>query len=193
MDKNLCSVLEDNLSYRADNMAMLWKGGSDTYRGIDAKASAVAEALRARCLRPGQRVGIHTANVPEFVYGYFGVLKAGGQVVPMNVMLKPDEISWLGQDSELIFAMSQQPFVGELQQAQRNILSLREIFCISPAPDGTTRFEDLFSGSETHVIGKALPDDVAVIFYTSGTTGHPKGAMLTHRNLYTNALATAET
>ncbi len=72
MDKNLCSVLEDNLSYRADNMAMLWKGGSDTYRGIDAKASAVAEALRARGLRPGQRVGIHTANVPEFVYGYFG-------------------------------------------------------------------------------------------------------------------------
>jgi len=193
MEKNLCSVLEDNLSSRADKVAMLWKGGSDTYRGIDSKASAIAEALLARGFRPGQRVGIHTANVPEFVYGYFGVLKAGGQVVPMNVMLKADEISWLGRDSELIFIMSQQPFVSELQQAQRNIPSLQEIFCVSPAPAGATQFENLFSGPETHVTGQALPDDVAVIFYTSGTTGHPKGAMLTHRNLYTNALATAET
>ena len=111
MNKNLCSVLEDNLSYRADNMAMLWKGGSDTYRGIDAKASAVSlkrfvleASVRVRKSGNSYRQTCLSSSMAIWVF------KAGGQVVPMNVMLKPDEISWLGQDSELIFAMSQQPF-----------------------------------------------------------------------------------
>jgi len=193
MDKNLCSVLEDNLPSRADQLAMLWAGGSDTFGGIDTKASAIAAALLARGLRPGQRVGIHTANIPEFVYAYFGVLKAGGQVVPINVMLKAKELSWLGKDSELIFAVSQQPFVKELLEARPSMPSLQEILCVSPATDGTTPLETLYSGQAPLVAAQAIPDDVAVIFYTSGTTGHPKGAMLTHENLYSNALATAET
>lgn len=192
MGKNLCSVLEDNLSSRGDNVAMLWKGGSDTYREIDAKASAIAAALLARGLRPGQRVGIHTANVPEFVYAYFGVLKAGGQVVPINVMLKSNELAWLGRDSGLVFAVSQQPFVKELTDAWPKIPSLKEIFCVSPGPEEATPFENVFSEQASHVASPAAAEDVAVIFYTSGTTGHPKGAMATHWNLYSNALATAE-
>ncbi len=192
MDKNLCAVLEDNLLSRADNVAMLWKDGSNTYKGIDAKASAIARSLLAQGLRPGQRVGIHTANVPEFVYAYFGVLKAGGEVVPMNVMLKPDELSWLGRDAELTFAVTQPPFAKALQAALGEIPSLKETFCISPAPDGATKFDSLFLGSDAHISSQAVPDDVGVIFYTSGTTGHPKGAMLTHGNLYSNALATAQ-
>jgi long-chain acyl-CoA synthetase len=191
MDKNLCAVLEDNLSSRADNVAMRWKGGSDTYRGIDAKASAIARSLLARGLSPGQRVGIHTANVPEFVYAYFGVLKARGEVVPMNVMLKADELSWLGRDAELTFAVTQQPFARALQEARGEIPSLKEVFCLSPAADGTAQFDSLFSESGAPISSQALPEDVGVIFYTSGTTGHPKGAMLTHGNLYSNALATA--
>ncbi len=193
MGKNLCSVLEDNLTSRGDKTAVLWKGGSDTYRGIDTKASAIAAALVERGLRPGQRVGIHTANIPEFVYAYFGVLKAGGQVVPINVMLKQNELAWLGRDSELIFLVTQQPFVKEILAARPGIPSLQEVFCVSPGSEDATPFESLFSEPGSHVPGPADPEDVAVIFYTSGTTGHPKGAMLTHRNLYSNALATAET
>lgn len=193
MKKNLCSVLEDNLTYRGDKVAVLWKGGSDTYRELDTKASAIAAALKERGLSPGQRVGIHTANIPEFVYAYFGVLKAGGQVVPINVMLKENELAWLGRDSEPIFVVTQQPFVKEILAARPSIPSLQEVFCVSPACDGTTPFESLFSRPGSHIAGPADPQDVAVIFYTSGTTGHPKGAMLTHENLYSNALATAET
>lgn len=193
MEKNLCSVLEDNLTSRGDKVAVLWTGGSDTYQGIDAKASAIAAALMERGLRPGQRVGIHTANIPEFVYTYFGVLKAGGEVVPINVMLKENELVWLGRDSELIFVVTQQPFVKEILAARAGIPSLQEVFCVSPESEDTTPFESLFSDQGSHVAGQQDPEDVAVIFYTSGTTGHPKGAMLTHRNLYSNALATAET
>ncbi|MFH1117394.1 MAG: long-chain fatty acid--CoA ligase [Pseudomonadota bacterium] len=193
MEKNLCSVLEDNLRSRGDKTALLRQGGSDTFRGIDGKASAIAAALLDRGLRPGQRVGIHTANIPEFVYAYFGVLKAGGQVVPINVMLKPNELAWLGRDSGLIFIVTQQPFVNEIQAARADIPSLREVFCVSPGCGGTTPFESLYSEPVSHIAGPANPEDVAVIFYTSGTTGHPKGAMLTHWNLCSNALATAET
>jgi long-chain acyl-CoA synthetase len=193
MEKNLCSVLEENLEVRPDKTAMLWKDGRDTYAEVDAKASAIARSLMARGLKPGDRVGIHLANIPEFVYAYFGILKAGGQVVPINVMLKAGELSWLGTDSQLVFIVSQEPFISELAEASNKIGSLREVFCLAPCPDGYSPYESLLEDSRDHLPSHAGPDEVAVIFYTSGTTGHPKGAMLTHWGLCSNALATAET
>jgi long-chain acyl-CoA synthetase len=193
MEKNLGAVLEDNLSSRRQQVAIYWKDGFATFADIDQKASAIARSLGERGFKPGQRIGLHLANIPQFVYAYFGILKAGGQVVPINVMLKPNELEFLGNDSALTFIVTQPSFAGNVLSARRNIPTLKEIFSLSPPPEGTSPFDDLLKHAGESLPTKVRPEEVAVIFYTSGTTGRPKGAMLTHHNLYTNARATAQT
>jgi long-chain acyl-CoA synthetase len=193
IENNLGAVLENNLPTRGDKVAIYWQDGFDTFAGIDEKASAIARSLLKRGFKPGQRVGIHLANIPEFVYAYFGILKAGGQVVPLNIMLKPNEIEFLGNDSELIFIITQPAFAGDAISAGKNISTLKEIFSLSPCLEGSSSFDELLSSTGGSQPTKSRPDEVAVIFYTSGTTGRPKGAMLTHHNLYANAVATAQT
>jgi long-chain acyl-CoA synthetase len=193
MEKNLGAVLEDNLSSRREQVAIWWKDGFDTFADLDQKASAIARSLGERGFKPGQRVGIHLANIPQFVYAYFGILKAGGQIVPINVMLKPNELEFLGNDSALTFIITQPSLAGNVLSARRNIPTLKEIFSLSPLPEGTSPFDDLLNHPGESLPAKGRAEEVAVIFYTSGTTGRPKGAMLTHSNLYTNARATAQT
>jgi long-chain acyl-CoA synthetase len=191
MSGSLCSVLDNNLPSRERKTAMVWKGGSDTYAGVYGKSLSVALALSARGLGPGDKVGLHLANIPEFVYAYFGILRAGGQVVPMNVMLKEGELAYLGNDSGVRFVVTQAPFVENLLSARPGMASLREIFCVSGYQGKVPAFESLLGEQKKCPFPETRPEDVAVIFYTSGTTGQPKGAMLTHENLYTNALVTA--
>ncbi|MBN2123613.1 MAG: long-chain fatty acid--CoA ligase [Deltaproteobacteria bacterium] len=192
MRGNLCSVLDDNLSIRGEKTAIVYRGGSDTFAGLHGKSLSVARALIARGLEPGEKVGLHLANIPEFVYAYFGILRAGGQVVPLNVMLKEGELAYLGNDSGVKFVITQAPFVENLLSARASMGSLKEIFCVSPHPGEILPFESLLGDQRECPLPETRPEDVAVIFYTSGTTGQPKGAMLTHENLYTNALVTAE-
>lgn len=192
MNKNLLRVLEDNLPLRATKRAIYSGNDFDTFGDIDRKASAIAGAFLERGLEPGEKVGIHLANVPEFVYTYFGILKAGCQVVPINVMLKPGELAFLAKDSNLQFVVTQAPFVEVLLKMKEQVPAIREVFCTHKAPVGTTPFDTLIHHDPASRPIQQTPNDVAVIFYTSGTTGRPKGAMLTHGNLYSNAIATAE-
>ena len=192
MSKNLLRVLEDNLPLRAEKPAIYSGDDFDTFGDIDRKASAIAGAFLKRGLEPGEKVGIHLANVPEFVYTYFGILKAGGQVVPINVMLKPEELAFLAKDSHLRFVVTQSPFVEVVLKMKEQVPTIKEVFCTHKAHVGTTPLDVLIHHEPASRPIQQRPNDVAVIFYTSGTTGRPKGAMLTHGNLYTNAVATAE-
>lgn len=192
MTGNLCAVLDENLPLRKDRTAIVWRGGSDTFAGIYAKSLSVAQALLRRGLRPGDRVGLHLANIPTFIYAYFGILRAGGQVVPLNVMLKEAELAYLANDCALRFAVTQEPFIENLLHAGPAIASLEEVFCASPLRPGIPGFEELLAERGESSLPETGHGDVAVIFYTSGTTGRPKGAMLTHANLYSNAVVTGE-
>jgi len=192
MNGTLCALLDANLPRRQDKTAMIWRGGSDTFAGIEKKSLSVAQGLLKRGLRPGDRVGLHLANIPVFVYAYYGILRAGGQVVPLNVMLKEAELAYVGTDSTLRFAVSQEPFIENLLRAAPAIESLEAVFCATPLRPGIPSFEELLAEPRESSLPEMHPGDVAVIFYTSGTTGRPKGAMLTHANLYSNALAAAE-
>jgi len=119
-----------------------------TYAELDAASARVAATLRARGLNPGDRVGIMLPNVPQFAVVYYGVLRAGGVVVPMNVLLEQREVAFY--------------------------LAIRRRACCSR---GTS--------SPAPVAARA-GDETAVILYTSGTTGKPKGAELTHAGLARN-------
>ena len=126
-----------------------------TYADLDAGSATVAGMLRANGLRPGDRVGVMLPNVPQFAMAYYGVLRMGGIVVPMNPLLKPREVDHYVEDSGAVLVLDDPTALPG-----------------NAEPD----FE----------VAERAPHDTAVILYTSGTTGRPKGAELTHRNLTAN-------
>jgi long-chain acyl-CoA synthetase len=157
--------------------------GDDTisYGRLDQDSARVAGLLHDRGVKPGDRVGIMLPNTPEFALVYYGVLRAGGVVVPMNPLLKAREVSYYLGDSGARLMFGWQAFTAEAQAGAKQADA--EAIVIEP-------------GGFEAVLASAQPademvdrdgDDIAVILYTSGTTGQPKGAELTHANLIRNA------
>jgi long-chain acyl-CoA synthetase len=177
--------LADNLITAArrhpDRPALRLDGTAITYAELDEATARVAGLLLARGLEPGDRVGVMLPNVPEFAIAYYGVLRAGGVVVPMNVLLKQREVAFYLGDAAagLIFAwhaMADEAIAGAGQVGA-------ECLVVEPS-----EFAELLADADpTGEIADRVADDTAVILYTSGTTGKPKGAELTHANLSVNA------
>jgi long-chain acyl-CoA synthetase len=143
--------------------------------------------LRGRGVRAGDRVGIMLPNVPYFAFVYYGVLRAGGVVVPMNVLLKEREVAFYLEDSgaRLVFAWH------EVAEAAQRGADDAGAECVIVGATGS--FEQLLAGTEAVAqVADRRSDDTAVILYTSGTTGTPKGAQLTHSNLTRNAGVTGQ-
>ena len=153
-----------------------------TYAELDDATARVAGLLRDHGLEPGDRVGIMLPNVPEFAIAYYGVLRAGGVVVPMNVLLKQREVAFYLGDSEakLIFAWHEFAAAAEAGAGEAGTE------CLLVEPDAFGQLLASVAEPVREVVERA-PHDDAVILYTSGTTGKPKGAELTHSNLAINA------
>jgi long-chain acyl-CoA synthetase len=177
--------LADNLSAAARRHparpALRLDGTAITYAELDVATARVAGLLLARGLEPGDPVGIMLPNVPEFAIAYYGVLRAGGVVVPMNVLLKQREVAFYLGDAhaELVFAwhaIADEALAGAAQAGAACVV-------VEPAEFAQT----LAAAEPVPVVAERAADDTAVILYTSGTTGKPKGAQLTHANLSVNA------
>jgi long-chain acyl-CoA synthetase len=153
---------------------------------IDEASARVARLLKDKGLEPGDRVGVMLPNVPYFPIVYFGVLRAGGVVVPMNVLLKGREVEFYLSDSgaKLLFAW------GDFAEAAEKGAEAAGAECILVKPG---EFEQLVAQHEPlEELADRDEQDTAVILYTSGTTGKPKGAELTHANLRTNCKIAGE-
>jgi long-chain acyl-CoA synthetase len=180
MSANLASLLVDSASRRGDATALKLDDAELSYKLLDGASAHVAGLLGERGVQPGDRVGIMLPNVPYFAVCYYGALRAGAVVVPMNVLLKGREAAFYCGDpeSKVLFAW------GDFAEAAQAGAEQAGTDCILVKPG---EFEQL--------VGEAPPvteiadrgeDDTAVILYTSGTTGKPKGAELTHANLRRN-------
>jgi long-chain acyl-CoA synthetase len=177
---NLVSVLTDPARRDPDKVALKLDDMEVSYGLLDEGSSRVAALLADKGLQPGDRVGIMLPNVPYFGVCYYGVLRAGGVVVPMNVLLKRREVAFYLSDpaAKLLFAW--EGFADEAQAGADQAGAE----CIVVAPGS---FEETLAGVEpAREVVDRDPDDTAVILYTSGTTGTPKGAELTHQNLTRN-------
>jgi len=151
-----------------------------TYAELDAASARVAEMLRARGINPGDRVGIMLPNVPQFAIAYYGVLRAGGVVVPMNVLLKQREVAFYLGDSQARLVFAWHEFAGEAALGASEAGA--EVIVVSPG-----EFQDVpTDGAPPAAVVERAGDGTAVILYTSGTTGTPKGAELTHAGLARN-------
>jgi long-chain acyl-CoA synthetase len=158
-----------------------------TYQELNERSAQVAALLAERGVERGDRVALMLPNVPQFPMLYYGILRAGAVVVPMNPLLKAREIEYYLQDSgtRLLFAWE----AAAAEAAKGAEAAGAGFVRVAPAA-----FDRLLGEQSpaTAVAGRA-DDDTAVILYTSGTTGRPKGAELTHANLRRNASVSATT
>jgi long-chain acyl-CoA synthetase len=177
---NLAQNLTSTTRAHAERVAVRVDNAAMTYRALDEASARAAGLLRERGLAPGDRVGLMMPNVAEVPVVYYGVLRAGGVVVPMNPLLKAREVAYYLGDSGagLIFAWHT---FGEPARTGAKEAGAEPIV-IDPVT-----FPDLLASvSPYHPVADTSDEDTAVILYTSGTTGHPKGAELTHGNLISN-------
>jgi long-chain acyl-CoA synthetase len=171
---NLADVLTRSAAAHPDDPAIKLDDRELSYAELDAAAAQVAGLLRAKGVGPGDRVGIMLPNVPYFAACYYGALRAGAAVVPMNVLLKEREVAFYLGDSgaKVLFAWHQFADAAHAGAEQAG----SECVLVEPG-----ELEDLLAHCEpVRAVAERRPDDTAVILYTSGTTGTPKGAELTH-------------
>jgi long-chain acyl-CoA synthetase len=177
---NLATILTASAERHPDRPALKLDDAELTYAQLDEASARVGRLLSDRGIGAGDRVGVMLPNVPYFAACYYGVLRAGGVVVPMNVLLKAREVAfYLGDpQARLVFAWHQFGDAAEAGAAEAGA----ECILVTPG-----EFEQLLAGVEplAEVVDRA-EDDTAVILYTSGTTGKPKGAELTHSNMIRN-------
>src|SRR5215210_6500467 len=187
MSENLASNLTATAERFGDRPALKLDDVVVDYNTLNEGSARVAGLLKAKGMEKGDRVGIMLPNVPYFALAYYGVLRAGGVVVPMNVLVKGREVAFYLEDpgARIMFGW------GDFEEAASTGAEKAGAELISVRPG---EFEKLLAEAEPfREVEDVDGDDTAVILYTSGTTGTPKGAELTHSNLKINAEVTADT
>ncbi|MGO1166916.1 MAG: long-chain-fatty-acid--CoA ligase [Janibacter sp.] len=184
---NLASTLVTTARTHPDKVAIKLDDAELTWQQLHGLAAKAAGAMRAAGLEPGDRVSLILPNVPAFPVLFYGALLAGGTVVPMNPLLKAQEIEYFYTDSGAKFSFVWGDFLTEAQGGAEGTGTK----VIASGPVGPSE-EDLPAGEPIATPVERAGDDTAVILYTSGTTGRPKGAELTHDNLDLNAMRSAD-
>jgi long-chain acyl-CoA synthetase len=184
---NLATILTDCAQRHGDRTALKLDDVEVSYAQLDDASARVAALLADKGARPGDRIGIMLPNVPYFGVVYYGVLRAGMTVVPMNVLLKGREVAFYLEDPEAKLVFAWHDFADAAQEGAEQAGA--EVVSVAPG-----EFEQLLGQYEPATDVVEVDDsDTAVILYTSGTTGKPKGAELTHSNLRKNVEIAAAT
>jgi long-chain acyl-CoA synthetase len=187
MGLNLASLLSDSAERSPESPAIRLGEVELSYGELDERSARLATLLREKGVEPGDRVGVMLPNVPEFPVAYYGVLRAGAIVVPMNVLLKRREIAFYLEDSGTKLLLAWHGFAEEALAGGADAGT--ETIEVEPGS-----FAAMLAGHQpTPGVVETAEDDTAVILYTSGTTGKPKGAELTHHNLFRNADVSSRT
>lgn len=175
-DGNLAALVPAAAKRWPERTAITHEGRGMSFAEADLLSGRAASLLRSRGVERGDRVVLQLPNVPAFVAFYYGILRLGGTVVPINPLLRRAETLYSLEDSQARLLVA--------TEAAADQLGTAEIEVVSVADDWA---EVLLAGLEPRAeVVEVDPEDTAVILYTSGTTGRPKGAELTHRNLGLN-------
>jgi long-chain acyl-CoA synthetase len=180
MSENLANILTETAARHGDSTAFKLDDLELNYALLDEGTARFAALLKAKGIKQGDRVGLMLPNVPYFPLVYYGTLRAGAIVVPMNVLLKGREVHFYLEDpgARLLFAWH------GFAEAAESGASDAGAECVLVKPG---EFEQLVASQEPeYELADKSADDTAVVLYTSGTTGTPKGAELTHANLRSN-------
>ena len=184
MRLNLGTILQSSAQARPDHVALRLNQFVMTYAALDRAARGVARELRERGVQPGEHVAVMIPNVPEFTIAYFGILYAGCAVVPLNVLLAAPEVTYHLQDSQARLLVAH-PLFADPASRGASAAGVPLVWSSGEA----AAHESLVAwaqGAPIEALHPTEATDTAVLLYTSGTTGRPKGAELTHSNLLLN-------
>jgi long-chain acyl-CoA synthetase len=197
MSFNLATILRESAKVIPGKPLLYFGDRAFSYAEVDELSGRVAASLWRLGLVPGQKVAVHLPNVPQFVFTYLGALKAGLALVPLNPLLRAAEIAYHLDNSDSALLVTFDTFAGEAMKAAAEVGDLPIYVVTSPGnttvPEGARRFDELFQAQDTGDILPTNADDTAVVLYTSGTTGRPKGAELTHFQMYMACTVGGET
>ena len=194
MSLNLAMLLKESALSAPTKPALILGDTQRTYAELDGLARRFASSLLTLGVRPGQHVALMLPNVPHFTVAYFGAHYAGMPVVPLNVLLTADEVAYHLNDADAVALVVWEGFLPQAEKAAAHSESLKHLIVARGAdsavavPRGGHDMMQLARSNTRIEDDRATnPDDTAVILYTSGTTGRPKGAELTHFNMFYNA------
>jgi long-chain acyl-CoA synthetase len=199
---NLASVIEHHARIAPQLEAIVWNEMRFTYGQLNGLANRVANALVEMGIGRGDKVALVCANLPFFPIVYYGIVKTGAAVVPLNILFKPREVAYHLKDSdakavfvfegtaELPLAECVKQGFDEVDSCEHLVVMTVDPFAPCPFDNCKTLTQITANQPETFDTVPTAPDDTCAILYTSGTTGQPKGAELTHLNLMTNISTT---
>jgi long-chain acyl-CoA synthetase len=193
MTLNLAMSLRESAAKYPDKPAAIVGDSSLDYKTLHAYAQRLAGAFAKLGIKRGEHVALLVPNVPHFTIAYYAAHYLGVPVVPLNVLLTAEEIAYHLADSDAVALVVWEGFLEAAQTAFARIDTCRELIVAranpadTSAPQGAHNMTALIGGGTPITdLPDTMPDDTAVILYTSGTTGRPKGAELSHFNLYYN-------
>ncbi|MBM7659857.1 long-chain acyl-CoA synthetase [Bacillus mesophilus] len=205
---NISKKLHENALQFGDKPAYYFLNTQSSYRELDAAVSKFADALTKMGVHKGDHVGLLLGNSPHFVIALYGALRAGATVIPINPIYTPEEIGYILNNGDVKVVVGLDLLIPLFEKMSAALPKVEQvIYCETPKQDDQEPLDitklsvypklksfTSFVGSGSHLFEapELQEEDVAIILYTSGTTGKPKGAMLTHKNVFSNAKDTAD-
>jgi long-chain acyl-CoA synthetase len=194
MSLNLATILRASASEDPKKAALIVGETQISYEQLHNFVQRFAGALKRLGVQRGQHVALMLPNVPQFTIAYFAAHYLGAPVVPLNVLLTADEVAYHLEDSDAVALIAWEGFADAAKAGFERVASCKQLVIarMNPsdlsAPEGAHSFSALLGTGEAILEPAATdPEDTAVLLYTSGTTGKPKGAELSHFNMYWNA------
>ena len=199
---NLASIIEHHARLSPNNEAIVWNDVRMTYGQLNALSNKIANALTEMGIGYGDKVALNCPNLPYFPAIYYAIMKTGAAVVPICVLFTPREIAYHLTDSdakavfvfegtpELPLGQSTKEAFDGVESCKHLIVMTKDQIGASPFPEHGTLTQITADKSDKFETYPTRPDDTCAILYTSGTTGQPKGAELTHLNLMSNVTTT---
>ncbi|MBF7083856.1 long-chain fatty acid--CoA ligase [Desulfallas sp. Bu1-1] len=174
---------------RLNHPAILEQQKATTYRELYEIVNKLSNGLSLLGVKKGSKVALYLPNTREFIQSYYAVLQLGAVVVPINVLLRSEEINYIASHSDTEVVITSSEHYPEVEKGLKGLKGVKHAIVSGLDKEGIVNFEKLVSESpDSSFQYKVEDDDVAVIIYTSGTTGKPKGAMLTHNNISSNVV-----
>lgn len=188
---NLIELADQNIEKFGEVPKLVFENREFTNRQLIQSSNQLAHGLKELGIQPEDRVVVLMLNSPDVLVCYQGILRAGAIIIPVIFLLGPKEIAHILRNSEAKAIITSAAFLDNINQAREGIDTLKHVIIVEDqAVPGVKTLSEITDGQPETATDVTIDDDEnAVILYTSGTTGVPKGVMLSHRNLYSNAVS----
>lgn len=191
---NMAQLAQDNIKEFGEYVSLVFEEQEFTNVEMDRAARKLASGLKSLGVKRGDRVIVQCSNSPEVLQSFQAVWKIGAVIVPINFLMGEEETTHIYVDSGAVVVIGSSDFLDKMETARAKAPEVRHLVMVDKEMPGTTYFRRLIDDSpEEREIVQTDDDELAILIYTAGTTGKPKGVMLSHYALYSNAKAQQET